>query len=228
MVIGYRGAAHRTAARPARGGCSTVADGARGLLEPRAEAEFSIGLMDRQRLEPRRNAYDAFVTLPRAWRRRSSIATSSIGLVLRTWFVTLCESCISLTSASRWSAPTASSRWKPATRSRRAATTVTLVVRPDTHAPARDPFVFYGLPRIAGAARRDRRRSPGRPAARRAGYLTFAIGRAMGRARQDRDLHARSRAGVAAAAHARRAARAGRLRGARDRRRRRRGAAGAA
>jgi hypothetical protein len=27
-------------------------------------AEFSIGLMDRQRLEPRQNAYDAFVTLP--------------------------------------------------------------------------------------------------------------------------------------------------------------------
>jgi hypothetical protein len=27
-------------------------------------AEFSVGLMDRQRLEPRRNAYDAFVTLP--------------------------------------------------------------------------------------------------------------------------------------------------------------------
>ena len=28
-------------------------------------AEFSVGLMDRQRLEPGRNAYDAFVTLPR-------------------------------------------------------------------------------------------------------------------------------------------------------------------
>ncbi len=27
-------------------------------------AEFAIGLMDRQKLEPRRNAYDAFVTLP--------------------------------------------------------------------------------------------------------------------------------------------------------------------
>ncbi len=28
-------------------------------------AEFGTGLMNRQRLEPRRNAYDAFVTLPR-------------------------------------------------------------------------------------------------------------------------------------------------------------------
>ena len=28
-------------------------------------AEFAIGLMDRQRLEPAKNAYDAFVTLPR-------------------------------------------------------------------------------------------------------------------------------------------------------------------
>jgi hypothetical protein len=27
-------------------------------------AEFATGLMDRQKLEPRRNAYDAFVTLP--------------------------------------------------------------------------------------------------------------------------------------------------------------------
>ena len=27
-------------------------------------AEFAVGLMDRQRLEPRKNAYDAFVTLP--------------------------------------------------------------------------------------------------------------------------------------------------------------------
>ena len=27
---------------------------------------------------------------------------------------------------------------------------VTLVVRPDSQTPARDPFVFYGLPRIAG------------------------------------------------------------------------------
>jgi hypothetical protein len=28
-------------------------------------AEFSVGLMDRQKLEPGKNAYDAFVTLPR-------------------------------------------------------------------------------------------------------------------------------------------------------------------
>jgi len=28
-------------------------------------AEFAIGLMDRQRLQPARNAYDAFVTIPR-------------------------------------------------------------------------------------------------------------------------------------------------------------------
>jgi hypothetical protein len=28
-------------------------------------AEFGLGLMDRQRLELRRNAYDAFITLPR-------------------------------------------------------------------------------------------------------------------------------------------------------------------
>ena len=57
-----------------------------------------------------------------------------------------CASCISPTSGFRSSAPTASSRWRRATRWRRAATTCTLVVRPDTHAPPRDPFAFYGLP----------------------------------------------------------------------------------
>ncbi|PYR89682.1 MAG: hypothetical protein DMF84_23425 [Acidobacteria bacterium] len=61
---------------------------------------------------------------------------------------------------------------------------VTMIVRPDTHTPALDPFVFYGVPRI------DRLRieiAPisGPPAARRAGYLTYAIGRSLGHARQD-------------------------------------------
>src|SRR3954469_8618529 len=61
---------------------------------------------------------------------------------------------------------------------------VSLVVRPDSQDPPRDPFAFYGLPRL-----------PGLPveiapltapaAARRTGYLTFAIGRAIGRSRQD-------------------------------------------
>ena len=41
-------------------------------------AEFGTGLMDRQRLELRQNAYDAFVTLPRRL-PASPIATSSIG-----------------------------------------------------------------------------------------------------------------------------------------------------
>ena len=62
---------------------------------------------------------------------------------------------------------------------------VTLVVRPDTHdAGAGSVRVL----RTAAARRRcasRSRRSPGPAAARRAGYLTFAIGRAMGRTRQD-------------------------------------------
>ena len=61
---------------------------------------------------------------------------------------------------------------------------VTMIVRPDTHTPPLDPFAFYGVPRI------DRLRFEavpvgGPPAARRAGYLTFAVGRSLGRARQD-------------------------------------------
>jgi glycosyltransferase involved in cell wall biosynthesis len=61
---------------------------------------------------------------------------------------------------------------------------VTLVVRPDSHTPARDPFVFYGLPRIP-QLRIEIAPLTGPPTARRVGYLTFTIGRAAGRGRQD-------------------------------------------
>src|SRR5258708_39582778 len=61
---------------------------------------------------------------------------------------------------------------------------VTLVVRPDSQTPARDPFAFYGLTRIAGL-RVEIAPAAGPPVARRAGYVTYAIGRAMGRTRQD-------------------------------------------
>ena len=61
---------------------------------------------------------------------------------------------------------------------------VTLVVRPDSHVPPRDPFVFYGLPRIP-QLRIEIAPLTGPPTARRMGYLTFTIGRAAGRARQD-------------------------------------------
>ena len=65
---------------------------------------------------------------------------------------------------------------------------VTLVVRPDTHAPARDPFKFYGLTRdVSGTGGLSIEVAPiaGPVAARRAGYVAFAIGRALGRTRQD-------------------------------------------
>jgi glycosyltransferase involved in cell wall biosynthesis len=61
---------------------------------------------------------------------------------------------------------------------------VSLVVRPDSHEPARDPFEFYGLPRIPGL-RIEIAPITGPAASRRAGYLTFGLGRAMGRSRQD-------------------------------------------
>src|SRR5882672_2861009 len=61
---------------------------------------------------------------------------------------------------------------------------VDLIVRPDTHAPARDPFAYYGL---VPDARLTIQRAPvaGPSVARRIGYLAFAIGRSMGRARAD-------------------------------------------
>ena len=61
---------------------------------------------------------------------------------------------------------------------------VTMVVRPDTQAPPRDPYEFYGLPRIP-QLRIEVAPITGPATARRAGYLTFTIGRAAGRARQD-------------------------------------------
>jgi glycosyltransferase involved in cell wall biosynthesis len=61
---------------------------------------------------------------------------------------------------------------------------VTLVVRPDTHSPARDPLTFYGLPHL-DALRIERAPVSGPAAARRAGYLAFALGRALGRGRAD-------------------------------------------
>ncbi len=65
--------------------------------------------------------------------------------------------------------------------------TVSLVVRPDTHSPARDPFRFYGLapePRLI--IERAPVSGPGLPPlARRVGYLAFAAGRALGAGRAD-------------------------------------------
>ena len=61
---------------------------------------------------------------------------------------------------------------------------ITLVVRPDSQTPARDPFEFYGLPPLP-RFRIEVVPITGPIAARRAGYVTFAIGRAMGRTRQD-------------------------------------------
>ena len=61
---------------------------------------------------------------------------------------------------------------------------VTMVVRPDTHVPPRDPYEFYGLSRLP-QLRIEVAPITGPAAARRAGYLTFTIGRAAGRSRQD-------------------------------------------
>ena len=61
---------------------------------------------------------------------------------------------------------------------------VTMIVRPDTHAPPRDPYAFYGLARVP-TLHVEVAPLSGPPAARRAGYLTFALGRSLGRARQD-------------------------------------------
>ena len=61
---------------------------------------------------------------------------------------------------------------------------VDLIVRPDTHSPARDSFAYYGL---APETKLRIERAPvsGPAAARRFGYLAFAIGRSIGTTRAD-------------------------------------------
>ena len=61
---------------------------------------------------------------------------------------------------------------------------VDLIVRADTHTPARDPFEYYGLP-PASRLRIERAPVAGPPAAKRLGYMAFAMGRAAGRDRAD-------------------------------------------
>jgi glycosyltransferase involved in cell wall biosynthesis len=59
---------------------------------------------------------------------------------------------------------------------------VDLIVRPDTHTPARDPFQYYGL-EPAPRLRIERAPVSGPVAARRLGYLAFAAGRSAGAGR---------------------------------------------
>jgi glycosyltransferase involved in cell wall biosynthesis len=61
---------------------------------------------------------------------------------------------------------------------------VTLVVRPDTHTPSRDPYDYYSLPRI-NELTIELAPVMGPQFARRIGYLSFALGRAIGKARPD-------------------------------------------
>ncbi len=61
---------------------------------------------------------------------------------------------------------------------------VDLIVRADTHAPARDPFEYYGLP-PEPRLRIERAPVTGPSAARRLGYLSFALGRGLGSSRAE-------------------------------------------
>jgi glycosyltransferase involved in cell wall biosynthesis len=61
---------------------------------------------------------------------------------------------------------------------------VSLVVRPDTRSPARDPLKYYGLPGVS-TLHVERAPVTGPAAVRRAGYLSFALGRAIGNGRND-------------------------------------------
>ena len=74
---------------------------------------------------------------------------------------------------------------------------VHLIVKPDTQSPARDPFAFYGLSPMTSLIIERANAPAGGGILARVGYMSFAFGRAFGKARADvimtRDL------GVAAA-----------------------------
>jgi hypothetical protein len=65
LVIGYAGAADALRASPPARRILVAVTVLAVYWNLALIAEFSVGLMDRQRLEPRKNAYAAFVTLPR-------------------------------------------------------------------------------------------------------------------------------------------------------------------
>ena len=66
MVIGLsRRIEHQRAATPARRAILTAVTVLCVYWNLALIAEFATGLLDRQRLEPGKNAYDAFITLPR-------------------------------------------------------------------------------------------------------------------------------------------------------------------
>lgn len=62
---------------------------------------------------------------------------------------------------------------------------VHLVVKRDTRSPARDPFAFYGLPANRRLAIERANAPAGAGALARVGYLSFAFGRTLGKARAD-------------------------------------------
>jgi glycosyltransferase involved in cell wall biosynthesis len=61
---------------------------------------------------------------------------------------------------------------------------VSLIARPDTQSPPRDPYEYYGLPRI-DTFTIEQAPVMGPQFARRIGYMSFAVGRAIGRERPD-------------------------------------------
>ena len=63
--------------------------------------------------------------------------------------------------------------------------TVHLVVKPDTHSPARDPFAFYGLTPLKSLIVEQANAPSGAGTLARIGYLSFAFGRAFGKGRAD-------------------------------------------
>jgi glycosyltransferase involved in cell wall biosynthesis len=62
---------------------------------------------------------------------------------------------------------------------------VRLVVKPDTHKPARDPFEFYGLPPRKNLVIERANAPAGAGFLARVGYMSFMFGRAFGKDRAD-------------------------------------------
>jgi glycosyltransferase involved in cell wall biosynthesis len=61
---------------------------------------------------------------------------------------------------------------------------VCLVVRPDSSTPARDPWAYYGLPRVPTLTI-EHVSAPASPSGRRAAYVAHSVWRSLGRSRAD-------------------------------------------
>ena len=139
--------------------------------------QFGAGLMNRQRLDPARIAYNTFVVVPRAlpglaWRYLvRSFELLRVARRLRDTLTPTVATLVRILYLADIRFPLERANGIQTFETCRALAArghdVTLFVRPDTTRPPRDPWLFYGAPARDRAADRHDCVAAGRDAARR-------------------------------------------------------------